>query len=323
MFFSVKGLQQCTDYEIANYKANRFSDCDTIADYCCGIGGDLIALGNVGRTNGFDLDPMNVAMANANCESSKSNASAELADVTQLDPASVSAWHIDPDRRASGSRTTRWDNFQPSRESILRLTRRNPNCAIKLAPATPVDEDWLQAAELEWIGHSRSCQQLVAWHGDLARQSGKRIATILRDGESFSFSGIEEAPSLANEVDEFVYEPHAAVLAAGLSGSLANSLNLTAIIPGGGYLTGDAPIDNNLISSFRVLDVVPFREKRIKQLLGRFNAGVIEVKKRGVDIDPAKLQKLWRSKGDRTLSVIVTRRDRSVIAIVAERLNSG
>lgn len=325
MFFTPMGLQQCTDHEIGVHKASRFTDCKLVADYCCGIGGDLTAIGMKTKVLGFDLNPLHVAISNANCKVRHSNGTAEVADVTQLDPSNVSAWHIDPDRRSNQIRTVRLDYFQPSWRSVQSMIERNPDCALKLAPATPID-DRFAAAELEWIGHRRSCQQLVAWFGRFAHASGKRVATVLHDGKNYSFSGESgdhESTMRAENVGEFVYEPHAAVLAAGLGNALARSLDLHPLIPKGGYLTGDILVDAPFVSSFRVVHAAPFHEKKIRKVLRQHEVGIVEVKKRGVDVDPAKLQKLWRGNGDRALTVIITRRAKIVTAVIAERMNSG
>lgn len=320
MFFTTKGLQQSTDELIAGYKSQRFGKYNSIADYCCGIGGDLVQLGMAGRAVGYDLDPLHVLLANANCEATNVNAVAEQADVAQLDPHDVAAWHIDPDRRASGGRTIQLARFQPSVETLHLMLERNPNGALKMAPATPVKDEWLQDAELQWIGHSRSCQQVVAWFGDLAQNPGQRVATLLdvQKGE-VSFFGNEETPNQVDNVAEFVMEPHAVVLAAGLAGSLANDVGLDAVIPGGGYLTGNLPIDSPLLTTFRVLETMSFRPKKIRKRLADLAVGIAEVKQRGVNVDPTTLQKQWRGTGSRRLSVLVTRQGKSIIAIIAER----
>ena len=323
LVYTAKGLQQSTDSLIAHYKSGRFANHDSVADYCCGIGGDLIELGAVSRTEGYDLDPVHVTLANANCLAASSNAQATLADVTQLDPGRVAAWHIDPDRRATGRRTTHLENSQPSSESLQAMLRRNENGAIKMAPATSLEIDWLHDAELEWIGHSRSCQQLIAWCGGLSQRPGTRVATVLRPREDpHSFCGKEEHPDLARSWGDFLYEPHSVILAAGLAGALANSLGISAIIPGGGYLTGNVLLDTPFLATFRIIEMTSFRPKKIRKRLQQLGAGIVEVKQRGVNVDPTSLQKSLRGTGERPLTVLVTRQDKSVIAFVAERIDA-
>ena len=62
MFFTRRGLEQSTSEAIARYKATRFADLQSVADICCGIGGDLIAMAHRGdgssphQTVGVDQD---------------------------------------------------------------------------------------------------------------------------------------------------------------------------------------------------------------------------------------------------------------------------
>ena len=55
MFFTRLGLEQATDQWVAGYKARRFATFTVegpVADFCCGIGGDLLRRGrgpNTGR----------------------------------------------------------------------------------------------------------------------------------------------------------------------------------------------------------------------------------------------------------------------------------
>src|SRR5947209_8078448 len=49
MFFTSIGLEQATDEWVADYKAKRFAARSMmLADLCCGIGGDLLALAALG-----------------------------------------------------------------------------------------------------------------------------------------------------------------------------------------------------------------------------------------------------------------------------------
>ena len=89
------------------------------------------------------------------------------------------AWHIDPDRRPQGRRTTQAELHDPPAEVIDQLRSRSEHGAVKLAPATTVCEAWAREAELEWISLARQCRQQVAWFGRLAGAAGSRRATIV------------------------------------------------------------------------------------------------------------------------------------------------
>ena len=179
MFFTPLGLEQATDEFVAAYKASRFPPAQAVADLCCGLGGDLLALAARGAATGVDRDPVTALLAEANAPAS---APILVADATAVDLRGCSAWHIDPDRRPTGRRTTRVELHEPGPEVIDRLRAARPEGAVKLAPAATLPEAWPQEAELEWIGRATECRQLVCWFGALAGEPGRRRATIVDHG---------------------------------------------------------------------------------------------------------------------------------------------
>ena len=71
MFFTKRGLEQATGRGIAIYKAAKFAGCERVADICCGIGGDLIALHHRNQsasssTTGVDADEVTAMLAGHN-----------------------------------------------------------------------------------------------------------------------------------------------------------------------------------------------------------------------------------------------------------------
>src|SRR6516165_8073199 len=66
MLFTRDGYEQSSSETIARYRAVRFGDARRVADLCCGIGGDLIALASV-RSRvivlAVDRDEVNVRLA--------------------------------------------------------------------------------------------------------------------------------------------------------------------------------------------------------------------------------------------------------------------
>ncbi|HEV3415397.1 MAG TPA: class I SAM-dependent methyltransferase, partial [Pirellulales bacterium] len=316
MFFSPVGLEQATDEWIAKYKAARFPPNVPLADLCCGIGGDLLALAGGGPTIGIDRDPITTVLAKANLAvwtnagRPPRQAEFQTADVAQFDLSACAAWHLDPDRRPAGRRTTRVVAHDPAAEVIERLLATCPNAAIKLAPAAVLPDGWSRRAELEWISRTRECRQLVAWFGELTVSSGSRRATML-DGDGAVRRTIRGEPDSpiphAPRIGRFVFEPDAAVLAAKLTGALAGEHGLAAVTPGIAYLTGDTPLDEAALACFEVLDLLPLRIRALKSWLRQRSIGRLEIKKRGVDLDPAQLRRQLRVAGDTSAALLVTR----------------
>lgn len=325
MFFTARGLEQATDASIARYKAQRFIGGRPAADLCCGIGGDLLALAARGPAVGVDRDPIVACLAQANLEAAhdaSAGACAEVrcADAAAFDVSSFFAWHVDPDRRPEGKRTTRVALHEPSDTTIDALRDANANAAVKLAPAAELPPHWETEAELEWIGHDRQCQQLVAWFAALASNPGHRRATALFDGRAATFVGSRDVSAeVAQAPGRFLFEPHAAVLAAGLWADLASQCGLAALAPRIPYLTGDGIVDDPLLASFEVLDALPLAVKRLKAALRARHVGRLEIKKRGVPIEPETLRRQLAPSGDEALTLVATRCGGRSLAILARR----
>jgi hypothetical protein len=330
MFFTRKGLEQATDEQVAAVKAARFPT-GAVADLCCGIGGDTVALARLTTTRiaseeltAVELDPFVAVLAAANLRMHGcGNVFVVSADAATFPVTDCAAWHIDPDRRAEGRRTSRVELYAPSLDALERLLTQNINAAIKLAPAAEAPSDWREAAELSWLGSRGECRQQVAWFGSLARQAGQRSATIVdaRGGERTVVGQPDEPIPIACVVGRYLYEPHAAVLAAKLAGALCRDHSLAAVSSGIAYLTSDDLIDEPACEAFEIRDVLPLDQKLLRAYFRERHIGRLEVKKRGVDIDPEKLRKAVIGAGNGEATLVVSRVQGAVQAIVARRIS--
>jgi THUMP domain-containing protein len=358
MFFTRVALEQATDQWVAAYKASRFPTGEPVADLCCGIGGDLLALAGRGPVWAIDRNRANIVLALANLQAALGdNATPKLEEMAfchgdyrvRFDAIDVekmtgvgglTAWHIDPDRRPAGKRTTKLEWSDPGSDVLTRLIANCPNGAIKLAPAADLEETWWGDAELEWIGRGRQCRQLVAWFGSLAKQPGKRRATAIQSAATSpnnigadsnaiattTFSGEPDVePEYAEQIGRYIFEPDAAVLAAKLEGALARQHGLMAITPGVAYFTADRPVGDALLDCFEVLEVMPYRTKVIRQWLTQRGIGRLEVKKRGVPLDPAEVRRelLGSHHSGEEVTLLLARVSGKVAAIFARRMARG
>jgi hypothetical protein len=324
MFFTRQLLEQATDEQISTYKATRFPPQGELADLCCGIGGDLISLGRRTTTQGVDRDEVATILAAANCDSLDLKGTSVLVDDAARVPVDdYAGWHLDPDRRPEGHRTTKLASLEPDLPIMQRLLSISQQGAIKLASATVVPQDWQTKAELEWIGSRGECRQQVAWFGDLAQTPGQRAATVLSNGSSAACTLRGEAsveiPVAAN-VGRYVFEPHAAVLAAGLTGQLAASFGLQAIAAEIPYLTGDQAIDSPLLAGFEVSETLPFNIRRLRQHFRRLGIGQLEVKKRGVRLTPEHVVSELALVGEQAATMLLLPLSKRVLAILCRRL---
>lgn len=329
MLFTRKLLEQATDECSARYKASRFPIGEDSVDLCCGLGGDLLALADHGQCVGIDIDPVSALLADANCQRRGVTAgSAQVGDARHLALEAGVRWHIDPDRRAQGTKSIQAEFWEPNADALRRLIAQYPNGAIKLAPATVLPEDFPPEVECEWIGQPRSCRQQVAWFGDLSRYPSMHTATVLarsaRDAPTSITGNPNQDVSVAAKLGNFIHEPHAAVLAARLTGALAEILGLQAIIEGIAYLTSDQLIeDDDRLATFEVVAALPFDIKQVKAALREREMGRLEIKHRGLKLDPVLLQKRLNVPGENRGCLIIVGGHENARAIITRRRTRG
>ncbi|MCC7475093.1 MAG: hypothetical protein IT425_06830 [Pirellulales bacterium] len=294
-----------------------------VVDFCCGIGGDLLALAQIMHgsvfVRGVDRDPVASHFASIN-----SGVPVHSFDVADFDFDRDTAWHLDPDRRPAGPRTTRPDQFEPNLATIESLLARSRHAAVKLAPATTPPAGWAESCELEWISRDHECKQLVAWHGKLACKPGRRRATVLTRAGTQVRSVVGDANvfvPIASRLQEYLFDVDPAVIAARLTGALSAEHELSALATGPTYLTGNQPITQDLaLACFRVEDVLPLHVKQIAAYLRERSIGRLEIKKRGVEIDPENLRRALKLRGTEETTILVTKITEKAVAVHARRI---
>jgi hypothetical protein len=296
-----------------------------LADFCCGIGGDLLSIARRGPTCAVDRDPVMQLYARANCQALQVPVQrVEAGDVRAQVWGEFAAWHLDPDRRPRGRRTTRVDDMEPPVEVVDQMLAACGDAALKLAPASPVPDQWAAAAERHWLGSRRECRQQVLWFGQLARHAGLHSATMF-DSAGRPTRTLVGRPALpvdiADRIGLYVYEPAPVVLASQLTGVLATEHRLASLAAGVDYLTSDRLVNDRLLSGFAVQSVMPLDHRKLRRLLKQRAIGHVEVKKRGVEVDTASLQKQYSSGGENSATLLITRQRGEVRVVVAQRVH--
>ena len=320
-------LEQASDFAIAQYKAARFVDHATI-DMCTGMGGDLIALCNGGEPNvvGVEIDGLLSVLAAENVQRATGHR-IEVRRESCLATTLSGEWiHIDPDRRSEYGRTSDAAFYEPTWNCVLQLMEQSPGGAAKVAPAAEFDspgEDWQQ----EWVERAGQCRQQLIWWKEAAATPGRRLATAISDIGHVAGQWeqrLDDSERVVSEqLGDFLHEPSPSILAAELVDDIAAGLDLGRVAPGAVYLTG-TDVAHPLLSSFRILDVLPLDRKKIIAHIRQRSPRSVEVKKRGIDqFDPNELQRTLKKKkclGDQTpLVVIAVRMGSKRLAIIAER----
>ncbi|MEY4319983.1 MAG: hypothetical protein RL378_1087 [Actinomycetota bacterium] len=320
MFFTENGLQQATRLDVAAHHAARFRTLGdvTVGDLGCGIGGDALALAGLGlRVVAIDRDESTAAIATYNL-APFDNASVEQGDAESVDLSRFGALWFDPARRSKDKRLSNPVDWSPSLEWVFDVAQTIPS-GIKLSPAI-AHELLPDGVEAQWVEDSGDTVECVVWTGTLARPNIARSALILGAESAELTASAPDSVVEVGDVGAYVYDPSGAIIRAQLLGTLARQLGAHTIASSIAYLSSDTLVQTPFAQAFHVIDIVPLDIRAIAQYCRNAGIGTLEIKKRGVDIDPATFRTKLKLKGSRSATLIVTRAGDGRVAIVAERV---
>ena len=338
MLFTQAGLEQASRLPVAELHAGRFTGLSSVADLGCGLGAESLALLRAGlAVRAVEIDPLTAHFAahNLGVQAGLLGAGAPGFEVITDDavaagPGSADAVFLDPARRTSGHRDTRRiaspDDYSPTLGFAFDAARAARAGGVKLGPG--LDRELIpDDAEAQWVSVEGQLVEMSLWFGAAARGGVRRAATVLRaDKHAATGWRADELLAAADAPDagvrdlgEYLIEPDGAVIRARLIGLLAAELDAGMLHEGIAYLTSDRAPETPFAQSFRVLEELPSREKDLKRALAQRGIGRLEIKKRGVDVDPAALRSRLRLKGPNSGTLILSRSAGRHVAILAER----
>ncbi len=324
-------VQQASSWRLARYKAGLLKELAgsgaTVWDLCCGLGADALALANEGLTvTAVDRDPTAVACAAHNASLLPAGAgpvSCLQADVGELDLPAGALVHVDPDRRASGRRTTSLSDAEPGADVLRRIVGQASAGMLKLSPALSWRElTDMPPMELRYVSESGACRQLLACWGSPTGPGQRWAVHVSGDPDRLDVAQIQANEQDVPEVRDggaWLIEPGPAVLAAGAVDSLARQVGAWRRDGRLVWLFSDEPAKCPLASDFEILQTVPGRERDIGRALRKLGAGVVEVKPRGVAMDTDRMQRRLRGKGDVPVAVLWGRIGASEVAFLCRR----
>ncbi|MGA4840138.1 class I SAM-dependent methyltransferase [Streptomyces sp. G45] len=310
MFFTPHGVEQSTRTSVATYRARRFTDLGVrrVADLCCGVGGDAIALARAGiAVLAVDHDPLTCAVARANAAALGLDDLIEVreADVTEVDTAGYDAVFVDPARRGGRGRIFDPEAYSPPLSWAVAAAREAPRAALKIAPGIP-HEAVPDEAEAEWISDGGDVKEAVLWFGGDA--PGAHRATLLPSGATVCAPRAAMLPDPpVRPVGRYLYEPDGAVIRAHLVAEVAARVEGGLIDETIAYVTSDAAVPTPYATAYEVTDELPFNVKKLKALLREREVGVLTVKKRGSAVEPEELRRKVKPRGPGSATVILTR----------------
>ncbi len=317
MYFTRAALQQASGHIISAYRARRYRGYSRIIDLGCSIGGDTLAFARVAPTLGLDIDPLRLAMAQANCTALGVTAAFLQADLTQPPPFAArpqTGLFFDPARRDGHRRIFSVRGYQPPLDIVLGWRPNFPALGVKISPGVQLDELQNYDCEIEFISVRGELKEAVLWFGPF--QSARYRATLLPGGQTATPANWPDICDQTSKPRRYIYEPDPAILRAGLVQNLAARLNAFQLDPEIAYLTADALNQTPFARTWEIEDWFPFQLKKLRAYLRDRNVGQVVVKKRGSPLQPEKLIRDLRLNGTEERVVFLTHLRGKPIVIV-------
>ena len=336
MLFTRAGYEQSSSEAIARYRAARLTGAlgrgyARVADLCCGIGGDLVALAACTQVLAVDRDDTHARLAlhNAAVYDEADRVAAVVADVRDVPLTGIDAVFIDPARRsgpgtasAGDARRFRAGLSEPPLDWCAHLTETVRAVCVKAAPGIPeelIPPGW----EAEFIAEGRDLKEAVLWSPALAPppsqdSSAPRRATVLtstapgQPAHAATLLPHPGDPLPLREPGEYLLDPNPAVTRAGLVEDLARELtdhlgSIAKIDPQIAFLTLDRPVATPFARTLRVLHSAPWHEKQFAKRLRDAGIGAVDIRRRGLAGDVDQIRRRLKLSGRTRATVVITR----------------
>ena len=304
LWLTTEALQQASRRTVADHRADRLraAGVRTVLDLGCGIGADLLAYARAGLdVTGVDRDPLRAAMAKANLAAMDLPGRVEVADAEGYGRSGFDAVYVDPARRDDRGRI-----FDPRRQSPgwafvtellddLGVVKTAPGIPHRLVPP---------GVEADFVSEAGDLVEATLWGRRFATTD--RRSTVLPSGDALTTADLP-ATVPVGEPEAWWYEPDPAVIRAGLVGAVAASVGGHLLDARIAYVSSGRRVPTPFARAYRMLEEVPYREKRLRAALRERGIGTLAIKKRGVDVVPERLRPRLGLRGDRDATLILTR----------------
>lgn len=333
MLFTQAGLEQATRLNVAARHAERFARAGVrhVADLGCGLGADSLALASLDiAVTAVELDEVTAACATVNLLPFP-HATVVHADATSVALDHVDGVWLDPARRStSTSGTARiWDPeaFSPPLSFVESLAAKGKAVGVKFGPGMP-HESIPAGCEAQWVSVNGDVTEVALWFNALQRPGIRRSALVIGpQGAAEISSGQDFGAGPEPEIGQpsgYLYEPDGAVIRAGLVADVAHDLGGHLLDEHIAYICAPELRDTPFARAYRVLDVMPFNVKALKQWVKANGIGVLDIKKRGISTTPEELRKQLlqgtsaKAGKARSATLVLTRIGETRVAIVVE-----
>lgn len=333
LLFTPAGLEQATRASVASYRAGLIKGAgfSRVVDLGCGLGADSLALVRAGvDVVAVEADPVTAGFARHNLAvagesgldepglGGSGTAEVVVGDAVELAPQLLGDGDFvfaDPARRSGGNRTWQVEDFSPGWRFIEALFERP--AWVKLGPGMP---HRLIPPEVSarWISDGGDLVETALTTG--LHAPGERCAVLLAGPHELAAGIRAEVLDRPIEAGEVLYEPDPAVIRSGAVGPLAARLGARQVTDQIPYLVAREAVATPFGRAFAVVEAMPWKEKTLKAWCREHAIGVLEIKKRGIELDPAALRRRLKLNGQASATVVLTPTGDGAQLLIVERL---
>lgn len=334
LFPSGLSFEQCSSEVTARYK-ERFCNGTTLCDLTGGLGIDTLAYARVfeqvtylerfpnyceAATHNFEqLAATNITVVNSDCTTFIDNTATSY-DTIYLDPAR---------RGAENSRLFALSDYEPNIETLLpTLLQRSKQVVMKVSPMVDITQ-MIQAIpeiqEVHIVSVKNECKELLLVITP-EKKSDVHLYCInyKADGsyDEFQYNYSQErlnvAPSYANAIKDYIYEPNSSLLKAGAFKQVAIAYGIEKLHMHSHLYTSDSYLPHFDGRHFKVKEVVEFSSKQIKGIKKRYPKANITTRNFPLSVKEIR-QKTGIKEGGETYLFATTIGDEKHLLLVCEK----
>lgn len=287
LFPKAISAEQCTHETVAQFHESLFGISDNVLDMTMGLGVDdyyisqcaksVIAIeldkeiAEVGAYN-FALLAPNVKVVNANSVEYLKRLSEERFDAIYIDPAR---------RGDGGKRLYGFADCQPDVLSLLPLIKQHcSRLFIKASPMLDVTQSMRELGENlsdVWaVSVKNECKELLYKLDFEDVPSSVKLHAMNYDGSQWQRfeSQINNHKAVLAKFDinnaRFLHEPNASIMKLGCYDAVEQAFGAPQLAPNSHLMVSDKPVAEFPGRRFKILEIIPFKDKEIKLLPKRY-----------------------------------------------------
>ena len=322
--------EQCSSEATADYKAQIGGGCRRLIDLTAGYGIDTFHLAaTAGEAHYVErnadlcrIAAHNFALYRENIQVHNTTAEAFLADLREADEAASTLIYLDPARRSqSGGKVFRIEDCEPNVIELLPTLRKHAaRIMIKFSPMLDITAA-LRALGTDWDTHivavNNEVKEVLLVTGEGVIHA-VNIRTREMHTDRFCFRPEDEKQAtlrLAPAIQQYIYEPNAAIIKAGAYRLIAEQYGLSKLDTNTHLYTSDT-----YISGFpgRVWEVIDAEIKEPKKQLDK--AVRYSILSRNYPLSPEEIRKKYQLRDGDEQYLIAARHQGKPLLIGAERL---